>query len=1148
MCRKLIFPVSLVFVLGLVWTGPAEAADPGLVGWWKFDEGAGTVAADSSGNGMDGTLVSDPVWRQDGVHNGCLFFDGAQSHVRVPNQDSLNPGSGSFTFVFWANVETVAGTQGSTNWDLAVNKRDSGSVGYYIGADRNQGNADQTGYRFMLGDTGATRRDTPFVTVPLAEWVFVAAVLDRDSDEHRISVDGGQTWASATPPPGPVAPSMDLGIGFDIGINNYWFHGRIDDVRLYNWALSAKEVQVVMEGGEGFPLARRPDPADGAVLGATWVNLSWMPGSFAVSHDLYFGTGFDDVNDGAEGSFVGNLATASQVVGFAGFPAPDGLVPGATYYWRVDEVNDADPNSPWKGDVWSFTVQPKIAHDPVPDDGAMYVDTDVTLGWTAGFEARLHTVYFGDNPDDVGAASGGIPQTDTAYVPGALELGRTYYWRVDEFDAVTTHKGDVWSLTTRPAISIVDPNLVGWWKLDEGSGTTALDWSGHDNHATLVDGPQWVDGRFGGALEFSGTNYATMNPVADDITSNNVTLSGWVKTTDAHGLWLSCNTGGRGNVALWSIDNSQAAMYDGSESAYEGYSDTIVSDDEWHMLTYVRNGDTGYIYVDGFLENTHSAGYSFSSTDLWSIAMEWDSGGASDFLAGIVDDIRIYNMAMTHEQVVELMRGDPMLAWSPSPADNSTSDVVRAASLSWSPGDSASQHAVYFGTDRDAVNAADTSDTTGVFKGLQTAAGYAPPEGVEWAGGPYYWRVDEHNTDGTVTKGNTWRFLVADYILVEDFESYNDIPDGEPGSNLVYVAWADGFDSPATNGSTMGYVTGVSLETDNVHGGRQSAPMEYNNTAAPLSEVTRTLAPQNWTAHGVKTLGLWFHGAVGNTGRLYVKVNGSKVVYDGDPADMQRSWQAWNIDLASFGANLQSVTSLVIGVEGAGAAGTLLLDDIRLYTLPRELITPVQPGPAGLVGHWALDGNVQDSSGLGNDGTANGVPTYALGRIGQAMNFDGFDDYVAIDGVADDMTNNDVTLAAWVNMPPEGVWYPIISCNTATGGNVGWLAVDASGGADFGNLTGKMVVTDNTWHHVAYTRTGDIGNLYVDGVLAGTHAVAFNFSADNLWSIGQEWDGGPAASNFLSGVVDDVRIYDVGLSYAEIAALAGRILPFDKPF
>jgi len=1155
MRKKLIFLVSLVFVLGSAWTSSAEAAIPDLVGWWKLDEGSGTIAADSSGNGMDGTLVSDPVWRQDGVHNGCLFFDGAQSHVRVPNQDSLNPGDGSFTFAFWANVETAPGTQGTTNWDLAVNKRDAGSVGYYIGADRNQGSADQTGYRFMLGDTGATRRDTPFVIAPLGEWVFVAAVLDRDGNEHRISVDGGQTWATATPPPGPVTPAHDLGIGWDIGLNNYWFHGRIDDVRLYNWALSAQELAIVMEGGKGFPLARRPDPEDGAVLGAIWYNLSWMPGSFAASHDLYLGDSFDDVNDGAEATFVGNLTKDSQLIGFTDFPVPDGLVPGITYYWRIDEVNDADPNSPWRGDVWSFTIQPKIAHDPTPSDGGRFIATDVTLGWTAGFDARFHTVYFGDSFDAVNTATDGASQADTTYVPDPLELGTTYYWRVDEFDAVTTHKGDVWSFTTRPTISIVDPNLVGWWKLDEGSGTTALDWSGHDNHATLVDGPQWVEGYFGGALEFGGSDYLTMDPVADDIDSNDITLSAWVKTTDTGTIWFSCNSGSRGNVAMFSINNGQAAMYDGSDSAYEGHSNTVVGDDKWHMLTYVRSGPTGYIYVDGFLENTHAAGYSFSATDLWSIAQEWDAGGPSNFLNGLVDDVRIYDMAMTAEGIKQIMRGDLLAAWDPSPSNNSTSDVVRAASVSWSPGDSASQHAVYFGTDRDAVAAADTADTTGVFRVLQAGASYTLPEGVEWSGGPYYWRVDEQNTDGTVTRGNVWTFVVADYIPVENFESYNDIEIDEPGSNLVYETWKDGYDNldPSTNGSTMGYTEMFqpTMESSIVHGGQQSAPMKYDNTVAALSEVTRTLAPQDWTKHGVQTLTLWFYGAAGNTGQLYVKVNGSQVTYNGDVSDMQRGWQAWNIELAEMallGVDLQNVTTLAIGVKGPGATGILLLDDIRLYALSREFITPVQPNAAGLVGHWAFEGNLQDSSGLGNDGTLNGNPTYAVGKVGQAMSFDSFEDYVVIDGVADDITNNDVTLAAWVNMPPEGIWYPIISCNTASGGNVGWLAVDAGGPADFGNLTGTMFVTDNSWHHLAYTRIGDVGSLYVDGVLEGTHTVNFIFSADNLWSIGQEWDAGPTASNFLSGTVDDVRIYDYGLSYAEVGWLAGRILPFDKPF
>jgi hypothetical protein len=77
------------------------------------------------------------------------------------------------------------------------------------------------------------------------------------------------------------------------------------------------------------------------------------------------------------------------------------------------------------------------------------------------------------------------------------------------------------------------------------------------------------------------------------------------------------------------------------------------------MLTYVRNNSTGYIYVDGFLENTHTANYSFDATDVWSIAQEWDSDSSSDFFAGIIDDVRIYDMALAQDQVVELFIDRP---------------------------------------------------------------------------------------------------------------------------------------------------------------------------------------------------------------------------------------------------------------------------------------------------------------------------------------------------------------------------------------------------------------------------------------------------------------------------------------------------------
>jgi len=203
--------------------------------------------------------------------------------------------------------------------------------------------------------------------------------------------------------------------------------------------------------------AKDPSPESGAMHPDTWVTISWKPGDFALSHDVYFGDNFDDVNDGTGDTFRGNQAAANYIVGFPGFAFPDGLVNGTTYYWRIDEVNDLDPNSPWKGNVWSFKVPPKTAYYPDPADAAEQVAPDADLSWTEGFGAKLHTVYFGDNFDDVNNAAGGLPQGATNYTPGPLKLAKTYYWRVDEFDIIEMYKGDVWSFTTEGAVGSPNP-------------------------------------------------------------------------------------------------------------------------------------------------------------------------------------------------------------------------------------------------------------------------------------------------------------------------------------------------------------------------------------------------------------------------------------------------------------------------------------------------------------------------------------------------------------------------------------------------------------------------------------------------------------------------------------------------------------------
>jgi hypothetical protein len=235
----------------------------------------------------------------------------------------------------------------------------------------------------------------------------------------------------------------------------------IAEVVVYNTSLTEANIIGISEWLQANTRVERktafvPEPEDGTMINQTWVMLGWEPGISAVSHNVYIGDNFDDVYAGAESTFLGNQNTTLVTVGFPGFPYPDGLVPGTTYYWRIDEV-EADSTTIHKGDIWSFAIPPKTAYAPDPADGAESVETDVALSWTAGFEAKLHTVYIGDNFVDVNNAAGGLPQGAATYDPGPLELAKTYYWRVDEFDAVDTYKGNVWSFTTQGAVGSPDP-------------------------------------------------------------------------------------------------------------------------------------------------------------------------------------------------------------------------------------------------------------------------------------------------------------------------------------------------------------------------------------------------------------------------------------------------------------------------------------------------------------------------------------------------------------------------------------------------------------------------------------------------------------------------------------------------------------------
>ncbi len=201
------------------------------------------------------------------------------------------------------------------------------------------------------------------------------------------------------------------------------------------------------------PLARSPNPKEGALLEQTWGELSWKPGHYAVTHNVYISSNFADVNTGAAAAFWGNQAATTLFVGFPGYPIPDGLVPGTTYYWRIDEVNGTNAASPWKGNIWSFSMQPYTAYNPNPADAAEGVALNARLTWTPGFGGKLHTIYFGENFDTVSSAtSGGALAGTPAYSPPGMKAGKVYYWRVDETSPPNTYPGQVWSFSTVGAV------------------------------------------------------------------------------------------------------------------------------------------------------------------------------------------------------------------------------------------------------------------------------------------------------------------------------------------------------------------------------------------------------------------------------------------------------------------------------------------------------------------------------------------------------------------------------------------------------------------------------------------------------------------------------------------------------------------------
>ena len=334
----------LAMVLGTFNFSATRAADPSLVGWWKLDDGAGTIATDSSGRSVDGELFGNPEWMAKAIYGGGLLFDGTDDYIFIDGHFQL----AEYTMTVWFRVDSLAQRDILSAYAVGVQHgillevQAAGTLRYL--------------HRYPLGTGGGTN---VYSTASYADGNWYHAAIVKSAGQIALYIDGEQIGAAADT--SVFDPTDSFGLALGILDNERevarLFLGPMDDIRVYDRALEIGEIRNAMAGlGPDSEKAGDPVPSDGATDVPRDVILSWKAGRFAATHDVYLGTAFDDVNDADRANPMGVLLSQGQAD--VSYDPPAVLDFSQTCFWRVDEVNAAPDNTTFKGDVWSFTTEP----------------------------------------------------------------------------------------------------------------------------------------------------------------------------------------------------------------------------------------------------------------------------------------------------------------------------------------------------------------------------------------------------------------------------------------------------------------------------------------------------------------------------------------------------------------------------------------------------------------------------------------------------------------------------------------------------------------------------------------------------------------------------------------------------------------------
>ena len=484
-----------------------------------------------------------------------------------------------------------------------------------------------------------------------------------------------------------------------------------------------------------------------------------------------------------------------------------------------------------------LTGLPESARNPVPAHGDVGLARDVVLSWSPGGYALQHDVYLGMNFDDVNAASttvdpAGVYQgrQDPNHYPATgtvrLQLGQTYYWRIDgvgEAPGNEIYRGKVWQFRIEPYSLAIDGATIA------ASASSSVEGKGPENTVN------------GSGLDETGLLHGNIGEGTM-----------WLSAEDANeAAWIEYDLG-----RIYKLDEMWVWNSNESLEAWIGIGfKEVVIDYSVDGIEFETLGMT-----HEFNQATGQPDYAHNTTvDFNGISARYVKLTAKSNFKSMLDQYSLSEVRFFYV---------PVQARDPKPASTAT-DVPLDVTLTWTPGRQAAGHNLYLSASEQEV-----IDGTALLDAV-TNTEYGPLS-LDYAT-TYYWRVDEVNDieDPAVVEGDIWSFTTQEYIVIDDFELY------DSNDNQIWYAWKDGlgYGTPEAPPYYPGNGTGSAVgdeSTDSfteetiIHEGGQSMPFAFDNNKqgfAKYSEAELTLIDtRDWTQAGLQELSLWFRGSPASVG------------------------------------------------------------------------------------------------------------------------------------------------------------------------------------------------------------------------------------------------------------------------------------------